>query len=516
LTSRPLRVLIVEDSEDDARLLHRKLQLEGYDVISECVDSAEKMRAALTGKPWDLILCDYVMCGFGGIEALEIAKERAPDLPFIVVSGKIDEATAVEAMKAGASDYVAKARLERLLPAVKRELANISVRRASRHAQQELELKSAVFAMQQEASPDGILLVDENAKIASYNRRFLELWGVPEELAQTRVSEAVQQHVVRQMQDPKGSVAKLRQLYEHRDQEGQDELHTRDGRIVECHSVPVTGPAGKYYGRIWYFRDITQRKRAEERVRQSEALLRSIADHIPALIAYVDASQTYRFANAAYEALFELAPERIIGRTMREILGDSHLEAQPHIEDALGGRRAMHDTMVSANEHSYYMHNVYVPHFAEGGKVAGMFILAVDISDRKALEQDLTYKANHDSLTGLPNRALFDDRLQQALERSKRFGTALALMYIDVDRFKLINDTHGHHAGDRILKAFATRLRECVRSTDTVARVVATSSWFCSSSSMTPHMREQSRPSSSLRCKRGWRWTARHFRLPPA
>jgi len=129
LTSRPLRVLIVEDSENDARLLHRKLQLDGYDVISECVDSVEAMRAALIGKPWDLILCDYVMCGFGGIEALEIAKARAPDLPFIVVSGKIDEPTAVEAMKAGASDYVAKARLERLLPAVKRELANISVRR---------------------------------------------------------------------------------------------------------------------------------------------------------------------------------------------------------------------------------------------------------------------------------------------------------------------------------------------------------------------------------------------------
>ena len=80
----------------------------------------------------------------------------------------------------------------------------------------------------------------------------------------------------------------------------------------------VTGPAGKYYGRIWYFRDISERKHAEERVRQSDALQRSIADHIPALIAYVDASQTYRFANAAYEALFGLAPERIIGRTMRE------------------------------------------------------------------------------------------------------------------------------------------------------------------------------------------------------
>jgi len=119
----PLRVLIVEDSEDDARLLRRKLQLAGYDVTSERVDSADAMRSALAGKPWDLILCDYVMPGFGGLEALAIARESGLDLPCIVVSGKIDERTAVDTMKAGASDFVAKARLEWLAPVVERELA---------------------------------------------------------------------------------------------------------------------------------------------------------------------------------------------------------------------------------------------------------------------------------------------------------------------------------------------------------------------------------------------------------
>lgn len=144
MTRAALRLLIAEDSENDARLLHRKLELGGYEVTSERVDSAEAMRAALTTKAWDLILCDYVMCGFTALEALEVAKEYAPDLPFIVVSGKIDEATAVEAMKAGASDFIAKARLDRLLPATKRELASVAARYASRRAREELELKSAI------------------------------------------------------------------------------------------------------------------------------------------------------------------------------------------------------------------------------------------------------------------------------------------------------------------------------------------------------------------------------------
>src|SRR5436190_17354985 len=144
---RPLRVLLVEDAEADALLLTRALGRGGYAVTIERVDTEEAMRQALL-KNWDLILCDHAMPRFSAPEALELLKEQELDLPFIIVSGYIEEETAVSAMKAGAHDYIMKDRLARLVPAVERELREAEVRRARRaseenlrRAQEELELR---------------------------------------------------------------------------------------------------------------------------------------------------------------------------------------------------------------------------------------------------------------------------------------------------------------------------------------------------------------------------------------
>src|SRR3990172_13256565 len=129
-----LRVLIVEDNDDDRQLLAVELQSGGYDLVHECVQSADKMRAALVRGQWDVVISDYAMPGFCGIEALQILQERGLDLPFIIVSGKIGEATAVELMKSGAHDYISKDDLRRLLPAVERELREAAARREHRLA----------------------------------------------------------------------------------------------------------------------------------------------------------------------------------------------------------------------------------------------------------------------------------------------------------------------------------------------------------------------------------------------
>ena len=124
----PLRCLIVEDSEDDARLVLRQLRDGGYDVTSERVDTPEAMRAALAGQPWDIVISDYKMPRFSGTAALELLKASGLDLPFIIVSGTIGEDQAVAAMKTGAHDYLMKGKLARLVPAVQRELHDARVR----------------------------------------------------------------------------------------------------------------------------------------------------------------------------------------------------------------------------------------------------------------------------------------------------------------------------------------------------------------------------------------------------
>src|SRR5438046_9700741 len=130
--SRPLRILIVEDSEDDTQLLVHQLRRGGYDPMHERVDYAATMEQALARQQWDLVIADYSIPNFNSMTALALLKERGHDLPFIIVSGTITEETAVATMKAGAHDYLLKGNLKRLIPAVERELREAKSRRERR------------------------------------------------------------------------------------------------------------------------------------------------------------------------------------------------------------------------------------------------------------------------------------------------------------------------------------------------------------------------------------------------
>ena len=136
--NRPLQVLVIEDSEDDAALLELQLQRGGYAPVCHRVETPEATSAALERQSWDVIIADYHLPRFDGLAALALVKEKGLDVPFIIVSGYITEETAVAAMKAGAHDYLMKDKLARLGPAVERELRDAEVRRERRRAQEEL------------------------------------------------------------------------------------------------------------------------------------------------------------------------------------------------------------------------------------------------------------------------------------------------------------------------------------------------------------------------------------------
>ncbi|MFX1465183.1 MAG: PAS domain S-box protein [Promethearchaeota archaeon] len=150
----PLRVLIVEDSEDDATLLVRELRRGGYEPTFVRVDTPEAMKSALTNQTWDIVISDYVMPKFSGIAALKLFQESRLDLPFIIMSGKIGEDFAVEAMKAGAHDYIVKGKTARLIPAIQREMREAEVRRERKKAEYALEEIARRFRRTFEAIPD--------------------------------------------------------------------------------------------------------------------------------------------------------------------------------------------------------------------------------------------------------------------------------------------------------------------------------------------------------------------------
>ncbi len=177
----PLRLLLVEDSADDAVLLVQALRRAGYEITHRRVDTPEEMRTALEQEPWDLVLADYFMPRFSGLAALGILREKGLDLPFIIVSGCIGEDAAVEAMKAGAHDYVMKDHLKRLVPAVERELREARVRRDrnryQKRAGEALKAERRRFHDVLEMLPAGVMLVAPDYTVVFANRFFRERFG---------------------------------------------------------------------------------------------------------------------------------------------------------------------------------------------------------------------------------------------------------------------------------------------------------------------------------------------------
>ncbi len=173
----PLRVLIVEDSEEDTLLIVRELKRGGFDPIHERVETAESMKAALSTKTWDLILADYSMPHFSGLEALKLPKASGLDLPFIIVSGSIGEDVAVEAMKSGAHDYLMKNNLTRLIPAIQQELREAEVRRKLKVSQNALQESEKRYRQVVENATEIIYAVDEKGNFTYGNPAGLKVTG---------------------------------------------------------------------------------------------------------------------------------------------------------------------------------------------------------------------------------------------------------------------------------------------------------------------------------------------------
>lgn len=337
-----LRVLLVEDSEDDAHLIMRALRQGGFDPTVLRVQDADTLAVALE-QQWDVVLSDFSMPGFSGLDALTLCRSLKLDIPFILLSGTVGEETAVAVMKAGANDYVMKHNLARLAPALLREIQDAAARASLRRTELQLIESEKRFHAFMDASP----------------------------------------------------------------------------------------------------------------------FIASIKDH----------EGRYLYMNQGWNQAFGAASEEWIGRSdgpMRQSLNAAADTTDLDVLASGGAVDSISELQQPGGAISHWK-NTRFPFFgASGQRLLGEF--STDVTALKTSEEMIRKLAFLDPLTGLPNRRLMQDRLTHALLVSTRSQCYGALLFLDLDNFKSLNDTHGHDAGDQILRQTAERLSGCVRQQDTVSR----------------------------------------------
>ncbi|MES2885127.1 MAG: diguanylate cyclase [Pseudomonadota bacterium] len=236
--------------------------------------------------------------------------------------------------------------------------------------------------------------------------------------------------------------------------------------------IPDVAADGRVQGFFAMTFDITERKNAELRQAADEERLRTISDNLPALIAYIDREGTYRFCNQTYADWFGKSLKDWHGSDYRWVMGDAFADAQAsHLNAAFKGERIETELLLPCRDGPRTVKASYVPHIDHRGDVLGAYVLMHDVTDLKAVQTQLSQLASHDMLTGLANRREFQAKLENAIGRNRRQVSGHALMFLDIDHFKAINDSRGHAAGDAVLREVALRLQASVRHTDIVARL---------------------------------------------
>ncbi len=220
---------------------------------------------------------------------------------------------------------------------------------------------------------------------------------------------------------------------------------------------------------------LVERMRSQHQLAESRQQLQTVTDNVPALIGYLDAEGRYRFVNRVYGDWFGLEPAEFEGRTPAQVFGDEAADAfAPFLARAMDGEMVRFERVLPDGRE---VESSLIPDMHDG-RVRGIYLMSSDISARKALEASLQREnqrvrdlAQRDHLTGLPNRMALDIHLGEAVDQAQRDGLPMAVLFMDLDGFKQINDTLGHEIGDRLLQQVATLLAANIRTTDIVGRL---------------------------------------------
>jgi diguanylate cyclase (GGDEF)-like protein/PAS domain S-box-containing protein len=506
---RAIRILLIEDVADDAEIVLLALKKEGDPIDYERVDSRDSLIAALDRGTFDAVISDYALPGWSGSDALRLVKARGDHIPFIVVSGTIGEEAAVQMLKAGADDYVMKGSLARLLPAVKAQLREADERKARRRSEEALRESEERFRQMAENNRDVFYLVDLKTNRTLYvSPAYEEIWGRSREGLYANTdswTDAVHPDDRARTYEAfiKGMFAG-EFSYDYR-------IVLPDGSIrwIQARGFPIRDAAGNVIRMHGVAEEVTERKEAEAKIRRLNRVYAVLSGINSVLVRVNDRDEVFNeacriavdhggfpmvwlgvvdagtmrvtptvwsktageFLKAAEHRISESSsatspsPISIAVKTRRPFISND-VESDSRIvlkaeHRKLGIRSVAILPLVASGD----VHGVLGLHAAEADffneqEMALLRDLAGNIAfalDHIAKNEKVNYLAYYDQLTGLANRTLFLERLEQRVLAAARAGQKLAVLILDVERFKAVNDAFGLQAGDLLLQQISQR-----------------------------------------------------------
>ncbi len=463
----PATIMVVDDTPANLDLLSRMLDDAGYQV-NAFPNGQLALRSARLFPP-DLILLDILMPGMDGYEAcIEFkADPRTRNIPVIFISALNQTDDILRAFEVGGVDYVSKPFREAEVLA--RAGAHLDLYRLQRQLRASREHVRTLL----DSTAESIFGLDRDGRCTFINQACLDLFGL--EAAEQVIGENL--HLLTRHRHQQQALAEdecplLHAWNPSEPFHSEEETFVaQDGRLfpAECWSYPLTQD-GKTIGRVVTLVDISERKSMQDMLLQSATVFRTTNE----AVAIADADQRITQVNQAFNRITGFARDELLQSPLSLIYsarnqGGLIQEVTNGIAQRGGWQGEIWNRRKSGEAFPAWMTINQVCNAK--GEVSNYVAVFSDISRLKRTQEELSHLAHHDPLTGLPNRLLFSARLEHAIERAKRETGALAVFFLDLDQFKLINDSLGHLAGDELLLQVARRLKGVVREEDTLARL---------------------------------------------
>lgn len=471
-------ILIVEDNDDDIAAMQRAL--DKSPACPSCqillTHTAKEGLALTRDTPPDCILLDYQLSGeIDGLEFLaSLPKEDGRTaIPVVMLTAYGDEDVAVETMKSGAMDYLVKrvdGRHLKLLPTViERVIREHTAWERRKCAERELLREREFIAAVLDTASALIIVLDCEGKVVRFNKECEKTTGysAAEVAGRCFWEFLLLEHEVVSVR------AVFRDLCSgHFPSKHQNHWVTKGGesRLIRWANTVLLDADGKVEFIVATGVDITEAKMAETRLELAANVYHNISEGVFATAL----DGTIVSVNPAFCTMTGYQPEELIGQNPRIVKSNQHdLVFYKGMWEAIGDHGSWQGEIWNRRKDgALFLASETITAICDGeGNIQNYAVVLRDVTESKQKEEFIQHQAYHDALTNLPNRSLFFDRLERALAQARRNHQLMAVMFLDLDHFKEINDTLGHEVGDMLLKEVASRSLDCVRESDTVARI---------------------------------------------